>query len=110
MISDTLQDWHMWSLAQEITSDEKLHDVGTGVLKLPKRVIDAARSDHRTSIVDAAYNVLSAWLKKQTNRKEAYINLHDALRSCQMKPLADKLKQWVKGTDDTTEISGEGKK
>ena len=55
---DTLEDSHVLNLSQRITSEQELRDLGTKALKVPEHIINTALYNHRTSINDAAHDVL----------------------------------------------------
>ena len=105
----SILDSHILHLSHQITSEEELRDLGTIGFKLEKSIIDNALFDHRTSIQGAAHGVLHRWVNMQTRgREEAYVNLLEALRECQMNQLAACLRELVEGPEDDT--SGESKK
>ena len=100
MISDSLRDEHILELSRLIPSGEELLKFGITVLKLSDCKIKAAMYDHSDSIQEATHELLSKWLNRQTNRKEAYVNLYSALRKGGMEQQASQLKQWVEGVED----------
>ena len=104
---DTLEDSHILNLSQRITSEQELRDLGTKVLKVPEHIIDTALYNHRTSINDAAHDVLCTWLKDQPAKLEAYMNLQAGLKRAHMNQLATQLRMWVQGTEDVSQISDE---
>ena len=93
----TLEDSHILKLSQYITSEQVLRELGTNGLGVPERTIDTALYNHRTSINDAAHDVLSTWRKQYQSSQEAYRNLQAGLKRAQMKDLAAKLQSWVQG-------------
>ena len=84
-------------LCQHITSEQDLRELGTNGLGVPERTIDTALYNHRTSINDAAHDVLSTWRKQYQSSQEAYRNLQAGLKRAQMNDLAAKLQSWVQG-------------
>ena len=66
-------------------------DFGIKGLGLPKY-------DHSDSIQAATYELLSTWLKKQTDRQETYKNMLAGLKKAQMNQLAANLRTWVEGS------------
>ena len=76
------------------------------VLKLPEYTIDAALYDKK-EIQSAAHKLLRTWMKKQTNRHEAYTALYDGLRKAKLIQLALLLKQSVVGTVESSQVSKE---
>ena len=88
---------HIWKLAERITSEQQLKDIGLKVLKICDFKIESALTD-RTNINLAAHLALKTWARDQNNRCEAYTNLVSALRSNGFKDLAGKLTQWVEET------------
>ena len=93
----TLEDSHIWNLSQRITSGQDLRELGTRVLGFEKHIIYTALYNHRTSIQDAAYNVLSIWREHYQSSQVAYINLQAGLKRAQMNQLAAELQSWVEG-------------
>ena len=107
MIPGSLLDEHILELSKRITNGLELVDLGTNVLKLPEHVINASLYDHNNSIQEAAYQLLSMWLRGQTNRQQAYTNLYSALKEGNMGELAGLVKQMVKGLADTSPVTTE---
>ena len=68
-------------------------NLGINGLKLRKNVIEAALYRHPKDIQDAAHDVLTEWVKRQSNRVNAYGTLLQCLRQCQMNQLAADLRQ-----------------
>ena len=93
----SLEDEHIWKLAERITDEQQLIDLGLKVLKIPGFKIESALTDKK-SINLAAHVALETWARDQNNRCEAYTNLVSALRSNGFKDLAGKLTQWVEET------------
>ena len=81
-------------------------DLGVSVLKLPEYTIDAALYDKK-EIQSAAHKLLRTWMKKQTNRQDAYTALYDGLRKSKLNQLALLLKQSVVGTVESSQVSKE---
>ena len=96
-VSDSLQDEHVLELSKRITSAEELMDLGIKGLGLPDFKIKTAMYDHSDSIQAATYELLSTWLKKQTDRREAYKNMCAGLKRAEMNQLAANLRTWVGG-------------
>ena len=93
-------------LSRRITSEAELLDLGVNVLNLPEYTIDAALYDKK-EIQSAAHKVLRTWMKKQTNRQEAYTALYDGLRKAKLNQLALLLKQSVVGTAESSQVTKE---
>ena len=108
-VSDSLQDEHVLDLSKRITSAEELMDFGIKGLGLPDIKIKTAKYDHSDSIQAATYELLSTWLKKQTDRQEAYMNLLAGLKRAQMNQLAANLRTWVEGSGVILQILEESK-
>ena len=51
----------------------------------------------------AAHRILQIWIRKQTNRHEAYRVLVTSLKSCGMHQLAAQLMEWVEKTRMTSD-------
>ena len=90
-------------LSRRITSEKQLRDLGTGALKLEDNVITNALYEKAHSIQDAAREVLLIWANMQLGRREAYVNLQEALIKCQMNLLVAYLRTLVEGTEDVVE-------
>ena len=97
MISEKLKDGPVRELAERITSQGQLMELGIRVLKIPENKINLAITNHRHSIQDAAQEVLRLWLRQQVNRETAYTVLYNALRGNNWNMLATHLKGWVEG-------------
>ena len=70
----TLEDAHILELSEKITCDTDLMELGVKVLKLPECKIESAIFDKK-EIQPAAHKVLRSWLRKQSDRHEAYNTL-----------------------------------
>ena len=74
--SDSIQDEHILELSKRIPTGNELMDLGIKVLHLPECKINAALYDHNNSIQAATHELLSTWLKNQTNRPRS---LHESV-------------------------------
>ena len=84
-------------------------ELGVKVLKLPEFKIKSALYDNKR-IQSAAHELLSAWLKQQSDRQMAYTALQTALRKCDdFRSMAAELEQWDMGTVNESHISPERK-
>ena len=81
-------------------------DLGVNVLKLPEYTINAALYDKR-EIQSAAHKVLRTWMKKQTDRREAYTTLHNQLRKAKLNQLAVLMKQSAECSSESSQITNE---
>ena len=88
----------MWELAQRITSEKELLDLGLNILHLPEYKIKSSLHNNK-DIELAAHEALSNWRKNQCSSEEAYKNLHTALCDHGWRQRAEELKCWVEGTD-----------
>ena len=93
----SLEDEHIWKLAERITDEQQLNDIGLKVLHIPSSKIESSLTDKK-NINLAARSVLRTWVSDQNNRCEAYTNLVSGLGSNGFKDLARKLTQWAEGT------------
>ena len=109
IISDSLQDEHILDLSKRITSAEELMDFGIKGLGLPDFKIKTAMYDHSDSIQAATHELLSTWLKQQTDRQEAYKNLQAGLKRAQMNQLVANLRTWVEGSGVISQTIEESK-
>ena len=105
----TLEDGHVVLLSQKITSGEQLRLLGINALGLKSAVVETALYDHRTSIREATYQVVSTWLKQQENASEAYTNLITSLQRCQMNQLANELVHYETTLPETSLGSTSGR-
>ena len=92
--------FHLWELAQTITNEQHLRDLGLKVLKVPANRIDSALTNKR-DIRDAALEVLKTWYHDQESIQEAYRNLYRELKNNGRQLWANELKQSVEGTKET---------
>ena len=93
-------------LADRITDKHGLDDLGINVLKLPAYKVDSVWTKHKPDANLAANELLHTWLKKQTNRHEAYTKLITALHKCEMNQLATELQHWAtNGTSNKIHLS-----
>ena len=99
----TLEDSHILKLSQYITSEQDLRELGTNALGVRERTIDTALTNYRTSINDAAYNILSTWRKQYESSEKAFMDLQAGLRRAEKKELAALLRKWAGEQDDPNE-------
>ena len=93
----SLTDSAVLDLSKRITNEAELVELGVDVLNLPDHIIDAAVYNKK-EIQSAAHTVLRTWMKKQTNRQEAYTTLCAELRRYEKNELCALLKRWVEGS------------
>ena len=93
-ILDSLEDTHLWDLAQRITSEQELLHLGLKVLRLDGYKV-ASALNNKKHIQLAALEVLNSWIANQTNREEAYGNLYRALGDHGWSLLQDELRKRV---------------
>ena len=60
--------------------------------------MDSTITNNKNDIHVISHEFLKIWFKKQDNRKQAFGNLHEALKKCKLQMLADEL---IKGMDKT---------
>ena len=106
-IEGVLEDAHILELSTRIISTQGLLNVGINGLSLPRHTIQSTVHNHKDSIQEAAYTVLTTWANQQETVAEAYINIVAALNQCKMNQLATELRQWVDGAVHTSQISKE---
>ena len=75
-------------------------DLGVMVLKIPENRIKAALTNHRSSIHDAAHDVLSKWGQQYEREQDAYNTLYKGLRRCEMNQWARKLQNLTRASED----------
>ena len=100
-LSDELDDSHVFELSRRITSESELMNLGINGLKLREYIIDAALFRHPKDIQDAAHDVLTEWVQRQSNRVDAYHSLLRCLKQCEMNQLARDLQKLAVGTIDS---------
>ena len=83
-------------MAQRITNQQDLIQLGIKGLHLPIHVVDAVVHVRCDDIRVAAHEVLKKWLLQQTDSTSAYANLAIALQECGMYNLAAELKSYGK--------------
>ena len=93
-ILDFLTDAHLWELAQRITSEQELRDLGLKVLRLPGYKVDLVLHNKK-DIELAAHEALKTWRKKHETPHEAFQNLYKGLCNLEWRWLAGELKNWV---------------
>ena len=93
-ILDSLTDTHLWELAQRITSEQELRDLGLKVLHLPGDKVDLVLHNKK-DIELAAHEALKTWRKRWETPQEAYQNLYKGLWNLEWRWLAVELKNWV---------------
>ena len=96
-------------IADRITSEDDLENVGVTALKIPYHKIKSALTNHSKDIQSATHDVLFTWVKSQSDRAEAFGELCTALRKCEMNLLASELKTWASTEDTPTTLSKERK-
>ena len=90
----TLQDDHIWNLAQRFVEESEIWTLGLKVLKLPEHQV-ASIWNHKPDANLAARELLQKWLLQHESRTEAYSFLYDGLRNNTMNQRAALLKKWV---------------
>ena len=88
-------------LSQSFSSIGEVRTLAYRGLRLDPSVIELTISDEAEGYQVIAEKILLIWLKKQTD-SEAFVKLQDALKECDMLPLARKLKQWAENVDVET--------
>ena len=86
----SLQSGNLWKLAQRITNEEELRELGSA-LKIHDYKLDTALAN-ATNIQLAAYRILQTWSKGFESSKEAQTTLLKSLKQCGMNKLAALLK------------------
>ena len=73
--SGTLEDRHVWKLAQKFTKVSDLRTLALNGLKLEGCTIDAKMYNNERDIREAANKILQEWCKGQENKHKAYTKL-----------------------------------
>ena len=100
-LSGELDDSHVLELSRRITSQSELLNLGINGLRLRENIIDAAVYRHPQEIQNAAHDVLKEWVKRQSNRVDAYHSLLRCLKQCEMNELARDLRKLAVGPVDS---------
>ena len=106
--SGSLEDVHILELSKRITNEPDLMELGVKVLQLPDFIVKTALYNKK-EIQSATHEVISDWSKQQTNTFGAYTALKEALEKSKFTSLAGVLQQWVEGTVQHLDISGQSK-
>ena len=85
-----MEDTQLWELAERITSEQELRDLGLNVLRLPGYKVDSALYNKK-DIELAAHETLKTWMKNQETPKVVYQNLHRGLSNHGRRQLANEL-------------------
>ena len=104
-ISAALEDSHILELSTRITNQQDLMNLGINGLNLPRHNVQSALYNHRNSIQDAAYAVISDWAQKHESKPKALENIITSLQKCQMIHLAIELRQLAEGAASMEQIS-----
>ena len=89
----TLQDDHIWNLAQQFPEEHEIWTLGLQVLKLPGNQVSSIWNNHKPDANLAARQLLQKWSLQYESRAEAYRFLRDGLRNNGMNQRAGLLKQ-----------------
>ena len=93
----SLQDDHIWNLAQRFKDESEILNLGLQVLKLREYQVDFIWNKRKPDANVVARELIQKWLLQFETRAEAYTSLHDALRKNDMNQLAALLRKWVEG-------------
>ena len=94
----SLQDDHIWNLAQRFKDESEILNLGLQVLKLRAYQVDSIWNKRKPDANLTARELLQKWLLQFENRTEAYMSLYDALTKNDMNQLAALLRKWVEGS------------
>ena len=75
----SLQDDHIWSLAQRFTEESEIWTLGLKMLKLPEHKVASIWHNRKHNANLTARELLQKWLLQYEDRTEAYTVLCDAL-------------------------------
>ena len=89
-------------MSNRIGDKNELQRLGEVVLKLPENKIRSALTTNPGDIQTAAHDVLSDWVRQQTDRKTAFKRLRDALVKNQMSYLTE---EFFRQNENLTGIS-----
>ena len=93
----------MLEMSKLVTCESELRDLGAKVLKLRRCEIQSALYNHRQSIQDAAYDVLSKWRDQFLTPQKAYNSLYTGLRTYEKNQWADQLQKLAGDSEVTTQ-------
>ena len=92
----TLDDETILSIARKITDLGMLQKLAYKGLKLEHHQIESTITNNKNNIHAISHELLKIWFIKQAGRKQAFDNLHEALKKCKLQMLVDEL---IKETD-----------
>ena len=93
----TLQDDHVWNLAQRFVEESEIWTLGLRLLKLPEHQVASIWNKHKPDANLAARELLQKWSLQYESGAEAYKSLYDGLTKNGMNQRAALLKKWVEG-------------
>ena len=85
------------ALANQITDEAELRNLGTNGFKVRRRIIDAALSNKRGQITQAAAEVIKQWGLNYDDKEKAFDDLCEILQNIQRRAwIAElkKIKKW----------------
>ena len=103
----SLQDDHIWNLAQKITNEAEIWTLGLQVLKLLGDKIGSIWNKHKPDTNLAARELLQQWSLQYKTQTEAYTSLCSALEEAELADLAAHLRGWVEGAQTTSGLKEE---
>ena len=96
-------------VADRITSESDLVHLGVTGLKVKYDRIKSTLTNYSKDIQSATHHVLFTWVKSQPNRVEAFEEICNGLRKCEMDLLVSELETWANIEDTPTTLSEERK-
>ena len=105
--SGTLEEEHVWELAQKFANVSELRTLALKGLKLKGCTFNAKMYNNERDIWEAAYKVLQEWCKGQKNKHKAYTKLLKALKKCDFVSMANELEDLVENTSSSSSSSDE---
>ena len=103
----SLQDDHIWNLAQRISHEAEIWTLGHQALKLSGNKITSIWNKHRPDTNLAAHELLQQWSLQYETQTEAYTSLCSALEEAELGHLAAHLREWVEGSQTTSGLKEE---
>ena len=92
-----MKDSHIWDLAQRVTSQEQLQNLGAEILNLSADELDITLIEERDEINFVGREILKTWMKTQATPEEAYKKLFTNLLNHGWRNIAEKLRQLITG-------------
>ena len=92
----SLQDDHIWNLAQRFVEESQIWTLGLKVLKLPEHQVASIWHIHKQNANLTARQLLQKWSLQYKDSTEAYTTLCDTLEEAGLGHFVAHLREWNK--------------